>query len=65
MHQLNDPQLLKNYSYINGSWHSSASDIAVNNPATGKLVAMVSNAGTTETELAVKAAKDAFRAWVD
>jgi len=63
MHNLNDPQLLKNFSYINGSWHSSASEIAVNNPATGKLVANVSNAGIAETELAVKAAKGAFKAW--
>ena len=63
MHNLNDPQLLKNFSYINGSWHSSASEIAVNNPATGKLVANVSNAGVVETELAVKAAKGAFKAW--
>ena len=63
MHNLNDPQLLKSFSYINGSWHSSASDIAVNNPATGKLVAKVSNAGIAETELAVQAAKAAFKAW--
>ncbi len=63
MHNLNDPQLLKTFSYINGSWHSSASDIAVNNPATGQLVANVSNAGIVETELAVKAAKSAFKAW--
>ncbi|MCW8864277.1 MAG: NAD-dependent succinate-semialdehyde dehydrogenase [Colwellia sp.] len=63
MHNLNDPQLLKNFSYINGSWHSSAGDIAVNNPATGKTVAKVSNAGVIETELAIKAAKDAFKAW--
>ncbi len=63
MHKLNDPKLLKNFSYINGCWHSSASDITVNNPATGKLVTKVSNAGTAETELAVKAAKGAFKAW--
>lgn len=63
MHNLKDPQLLKNFSYINGSWHTSASEIAVNNPATGALVANVSNAGIAETELAVKAAKDAFKAW--
>ena len=63
MHNLNDPQLLKNSSYINGRWHASADDIAVNNPATGELVAKVSNAGIAETELAVKAAKGAFKAW--
>jgi succinate-semialdehyde dehydrogenase/glutarate-semialdehyde dehydrogenase len=63
MHTLNDPQLLKNFSYINGSWHSSESDIAVSNPATGELVAIVGNAGIEETELAVKSAKNALSAW--
>jgi len=63
MHTLNDPQLLKNFSYINGSWHSSESDIAVSNPATGELVAIVGNAGIEETEFAVKSAKNALSAW--
>lgn len=63
MQGLKDSQLVKNFSYINGSWHSSASEIAVINPATGELVANVSNAGIAETELAIKAAKDAFKAW--
>ena len=63
MQKLHDPQLLKNFSYINGSWHSSANGIAVNNPATGELVANVSNAGVVETELAIKAAKSAFKSW--
>jgi succinate-semialdehyde dehydrogenase/glutarate-semialdehyde dehydrogenase len=63
MQNLNDPQLLKTFSYINGSWHSSAENIIVNNPATGELVATVSNAGIAETELAVKAARNAFKSW--
>ena len=63
MHQLNDPSLLKTFSYINGSWHSSSSQIDVTNPATGELVSKVSNAGVEEATLAVKAAKDAFSAW--
>jgi succinate-semialdehyde dehydrogenase/glutarate-semialdehyde dehydrogenase len=63
MYGLKDNQLVKNFSYINGSWHSSETDIAVTNPATGELVANVSNAGIAETELAVKAAKDAFKMW--
>ena len=63
MHKLHDPQLLKKASYINGCWHSSTNELAVNNPATGELVAKVSNAGIAETELAVKAAKNAFKAW--
>jgi len=60
---LKDQQLLKNFSYINGSWHSSANEILVTNPANGELVAKVSNAGIAETELAVKAAKNAFKMW--
>ncbi|MGB0937486.1 MAG: NAD-dependent succinate-semialdehyde dehydrogenase [Colwellia sp.] len=63
MHQLNDPQLLKNFSYINGSWHSSEDQINVLNPATGEVVAKISNAGTAETELAVECAKTALASW--
>lgn len=63
MHQLHDPSLLKTLSYINGSWHASDSQIEVTNPATGELVSKVSNAGVQETNLAVKAAKEAFRTW--
>ena len=63
MHGLKDNELLKSFSYINGSWHSSESEIPLTNPATGELIANVSNAGVAETELAVKAAKDALKAW--
>ncbi|MEO2267107.1 NAD-dependent succinate-semialdehyde dehydrogenase [Pseudoalteromonas pernae] len=60
---LKDNQLLKNFSYINGSWHSSESQVAIINPANGEEVTKVSNAGIAETELAVKAAKSALKAW--
>jgi len=60
---LHDPQLMKNFSYINGSWHSSESQIAVTNPANGEVIAEVSNASIAETQLAVKAAKDALTMW--
>jgi succinate-semialdehyde dehydrogenase/glutarate-semialdehyde dehydrogenase len=60
---LQDNQLVKSFSYINGSWHSSESNIAVNNPASGAEIAKVSNAGVVETELAVKAAKAALKKW--
>ncbi|MDO6720634.1 NAD-dependent succinate-semialdehyde dehydrogenase [Psychrosphaera sp. 1_MG-2023] len=63
MNKLNDNQLLKQYSYINGSWHSSETEFAVVNPATGELLINVSNAGVIETELAVKSAKSALKAW--
>ena len=63
MQGIKDKQLLKNFSYINGSWHSSETTFDVTNPATGELVVAVSNAGIAETELAVKAAKMAFKPW--
>jgi succinate-semialdehyde dehydrogenase/glutarate-semialdehyde dehydrogenase len=63
MYDLQDNELLKNFSYINGCWHSSQTTFEVTNPATGELVANVSNAGIAETELAVKAAKNAFKMW--
>ena len=63
MLNLNDSKLLKTASYINGKWHTSKTELAVNNPATAKLITYVSNAGIDETKLAVKAAKNAFIQW--
>lgn len=60
---IKDPQLIKPFSYINGSWHSSETQFAVTNPATGEVVANVSNADVAETELAVAAAKGALKMW--
>ncbi|MDO6446157.1 NAD-dependent succinate-semialdehyde dehydrogenase [Colwellia sp. 1_MG-2023] len=62
---LKDKHLVKHFSYINGSWHSSETQISVTNPANGNVIAKVSNAGSVETELAVKAAKDALTMWSD
>jgi len=63
MYGLKDKQLLKNFSYINGSWHSSATEFSITNPANGAEIIKVSNAGVVETKLAVKAAKDALAMW--
>ena len=63
MQNLVDTKLLRSFSYINGSWHSSASDFAVTNPANGETLIRVSNAGIEEAELAVKSAKQALKAW--
>jgi len=63
MQNLKDKSLLKKFSYINGSWHSSESTINVTNPATNEVVATISNAGIDETNLAVAAAKNAFKLW--
>jgi len=60
---LKDSKLVKNFSYINGSWHSSDAQITVTNPADNSEVAKISNAGVIETELAVKAAKDSLKMW--
>lgn len=63
MHGIQDSQLIKTFSYIDGSWHSSESYFNVTNPATGELLVKVCNAGIVETELAVKAAKMALKSW--
>jgi succinate-semialdehyde dehydrogenase/glutarate-semialdehyde dehydrogenase len=63
MQSIKDKQLLKNFSYINGSWHTSETTFDVTNPATGELIVCVSNAGIAETELAVKSAKSALKMW--
>jgi len=63
MYGLKDNELLKKFSYINGSWHSSETDFVVTNPATGELIINVSNAGKAETELAIKSAKKALKMW--
>ncbi|OUS23170.1 succinate-semialdehyde dehydrogenase (NADP(+)) [Thalassotalea sp. 42_200_T64] len=63
MQQLQDKHLVKPFSYINGSWHSSESSFVVTNPANGEEIVKVSDAGIAETELAVKAAKDALKSW--
>jgi len=63
MFELNDKNLLKNFSYINGSWHPSETSLEVINPANNKVIATVGNAGVSEAELAVKSAKEAFASW--
>ncbi|GLX81459.1 NAD-dependent succinate-semialdehyde dehydrogenase [Thalassotalea eurytherma] len=63
MQTLNDPQLLRNHSYINGSWHASENQLMVTNPATGEVIAQVSDAAVGEVDLAVKAAKQAMPLW--
>jgi succinate-semialdehyde dehydrogenase/glutarate-semialdehyde dehydrogenase len=63
MKQLSDNQLFKTSSFIDGKWHKGTSTFEVLNPANNQLVANVFNAGTTETALAVSAAKNAFTLW--
>jgi len=62
---LKDPSLLKENAYINGQWvkADSGATFLVNNPATGKIIAQVSNLGPADAELAIKAAEQAFGNW--
>lgn len=63
--QLRDPSLLKTECLIDGRWLAAGdgTTIAVNNPATGELVASVPQLGETETETAIAAAERAFAEW--
>jgi len=62
---LKDPSLLKENAYINGQWvkADSGATFLVNNPATGEIIAQVSNLGPADAELAIKAAEQAFGNW--
>jgi len=63
--QLRDPALLKTRCLIDGRWLAAGdgTTIAVNNPATGELVASVPRLGEAETLEAIAAAERAFHAW--
>lgn len=65
MLNLNDPSLLKQQCYIDGQWcdADSGATLAVNNPATGEIIAQVPKMGTAETRRAIAAADKAWPAW--
>lgn len=60
---LQNNNLVKTFSYINGSWHSSEECFDVVNPANGETIAQVCNGGAEQTELAIQSAKAALPAW--
>jgi succinate-semialdehyde dehydrogenase/glutarate-semialdehyde dehydrogenase len=63
LQKIKDQTLVKASSYIAGKWHSSQSTFDVLNPATGKIIAQVCDAGIEEATLAIRAAKKAFKPW--
>jgi succinate-semialdehyde dehydrogenase/glutarate-semialdehyde dehydrogenase len=63
MYGIADKQLIKNSSYINGDWLKSDTSFIVTNPANNSEIIKVSNAGVVETQLAVKAARNALAMW--
>jgi succinate-semialdehyde dehydrogenase/glutarate-semialdehyde dehydrogenase len=62
---LNDPDLYKTRSYIDGQWVAAddTSTFSVDNPANGSIIAQVSNLGAAEAGRAIDAAHKAFKAW--
>lgn len=62
---LKDPSLFKEESFINGAWvkAKNGGTFNVTNPATGDLIAQVSNLGPSEAELAIACAEKAFTDW--
>lgn len=63
--QLQRPELLRQQAYINGQWCDAASGntIAVDNPATGEVIAHVPSLTAEETRAAIDAADAALPAW--
>lgn len=60
---LNDPALLCTGAFVGGEWISPSNTFDVINPATAKCIASVSDCGVEETEMAIKAAHEAFPTW--
>ena len=63
--KLQDPRLLKESGYIDGSWVGAdgGESLPVYNPATGAKLGAIPNMGTTETRRAIAAAAAAMPAW--
>ena len=62
MRTLTDPTLLRSQSYINGQFTGETS-MAVTNPATGDVIALVPHLGAADATTAVEAAAAAFHPW--
>ena len=60
---LADPGLLQVDAFIAGSWLDTGSRFAVDDPATGAVIARVARCGAAETEAAIAAATAAQPAW--
>jgi len=63
MFDLKDPSLLRQSCYIDGKWVDSERKIAVNNPATGEIVASVPSLDAQQVVQAVEAADRAWKDW--
>jgi succinate-semialdehyde dehydrogenase/glutarate-semialdehyde dehydrogenase len=61
--KLQDPNLLRTQSFINGQWLDNGGSLAVTNPATGALITEVGIVGAAETGQAIAAADAAMQGW--
>jgi succinate-semialdehyde dehydrogenase / glutarate-semialdehyde dehydrogenase len=60
---LQNPVLFQADAWINGHWVAGSSRFAIDNPASGEVIAQVSNLGATEAEAAIAAAEAALPGW--
>lgn len=65
LRNLDDPRLVRSFSYIDGKWCSAAdgAEITVTNPADGAVLGSVASLSGPESRGAVDAAAKAFRGW--
>lgn len=65
MLQLDNPDLLRTQSYINGEWvdADNGATVAVLNPSNGDVVATVASLSEVETRRAIESAEIAMKAW--
>ncbi|WP_330926705.1 NAD-dependent succinate-semialdehyde dehydrogenase [Candidatus Sororendozoicomonas aggregata] len=63
MQSIKNKRLIRTGSFIAGHWHNSDAALNVYNPATGQLLATVSNAGTEQAIVAVDKAYAAQKLW--
>lgn len=61
--ELSQHSLFKTGYFIDGQWQTAAETFAVENPATGEVVAEVAKAGSKETAAAIEAAAKALPEW--
>ncbi len=63
---LTKPELFRTSSFISGRWHTVGdSTYPVKNPATGEIIAQVTDHGVPETRAAIEAAEKALPDWRD
>ena len=61
--KLNDVSILKQGCLLNGQWHTSNDTMAVENPATGKVIAHVPMLNANTIHTAIDDANAAFKLW--